>query len=394
VQTLFRNLSRAAVGAVMTFAVTLQAFAEPAKVNALNFARAETDMYFARMVKQAGGLAKFHHIRAPTPIAQQDVVRMNRDTLYSSAVFDLDAGPVTVTLPNVGKRFMSVLIVNQDHYAMETHHAPAKRTFTRKQVGTRYFAALVRTFMDANDPDDVKAANAAQDAMKIEQAGTGKFEPPQWDPVTHQKARDALLALNALGGIQNRFGRAGEVDTISWLVGTAAGWGGNPPKDAIYLPGFPAKNDGTTAYEVTMKDVPVDGFWSYTVYDAKGYMFENPQKAYSVNNVTAKKSVDGTYRIRFGGDPAGADNYLAIAPGWNYQLRLYRPRKAILDGAWKAPELQPVKSRSGHSPHIDPESPFKMMARAAGAAGTLMCRAGLQCMQRAARLSAYRRNPN
>jgi hypothetical protein len=301
-------------------------------------------MYFARTVNQATGLAKFYHLRVPTPIAEQRVVRMNRDTLYSSAVFDLDAGPVTITLPNVGKRFMSVLIVNEDHYAMETHYAPSKRTFTRKGIGTRYFTALVRTFVDPNNPDDVKAANAAQDAIRIEQAGVGKFEVPDWDPATRDKARAALSELAALGGTKdNRFGRPGEVDTISWLIGTAAGWGGNPPKDAVYVPGFPAKNDGTAAYEVTPQDVPVDGFRSFTFYDANGHMFENPQKAYSVNKVTAKKSADGAYRIRFGGDPKGADNYLAIAPGWNDVLRLYRPRKAILDGTWKAPEPQPVK---------------------------------------------------
>jgi hypothetical protein len=340
----FRRRLHAAIAGAALLIFAMLANAEQAKVNALNFARAETDMYFARTVKQAGGLAKFYHLRFPTPITEQRVVRMNRDTLYSSAVFDLDAGPVTLMLPNVGKRFMSVLIVNQDHYAMETHYAPAKRTFTRKQVGTRYFTALVRTFVDPNSPDDVKAANAAQDAIKIEQAAVGKFEVPEWDPDTHAKARDALLALTALGGTrENRFGKPGEVDTISWLLGTAAGWGGNPPKDAIYVPGFPAQNDGVTAYEVTLKDVPVDGFWSFTVYDAKGYMFENPQKAYSVNNVTAKKSADGAYRIRFGGDPMATDNYLAIAPGWNTVLRLYRPRKPILDGTWKAPELQPVK---------------------------------------------------
>jgi hypothetical protein len=313
-------------------------------VNALNFARAETDMYFTRMFKQAGGLGTFHHIRTPAPIDKQDVVRMNRDTLYSSAVFDLDAGPVTITLPAAGTRFMSLLIVNEDHHAIATLYAPAKHTFTKQEVGTRYFGALVRTFMDPASPEDIKAANAAQDAMTIAPAGAGSFEVPAWDPVTHGRARDALLALNALGGTKdNRFGKAGEVDTISWLIGTAAGWGGNPPRDAIYLPGFPPKSDGQTAYEVTLKDVPVDGFWSYTVYDAKGYMFESPQKAYSVNNVTAKKAADGSFRIRFGGDPAGADNYLAIAPGWNYVLRLYRPRKEILDGTWKAPELRPVR---------------------------------------------------
>lgn len=320
------------------------ASADPVKVNALNFARAETDLYFGRFVQQASGLAKFHHIRVPTPIEKQDVVRMQRDTLYSSAVFDLDAGPVTLTLPEAGKRFMSVLIVNQDHYAMETLYAPAKRTFTRKQMGTRYFTALVRTFMDPAKPDDIKAANAAQDAIRIEQAGSGKFEVPAWDKETHEKAREALIALSALGGTKdNRFGKKQDVDTISWLLGTAAGWGGNPPKDAIYLPSYPPQNDGKTAYEVTIKDVPVDGFWSFTIYDAKGFMFENEQKAYSVNNVTAKRAADGSVKIRFGGDPKGADNYLAIQPGWNYVLRLYRPRKEILDGTWKAPELQKLK---------------------------------------------------
>ena len=38
------------------------------------------------------------------------MIRLNRDTLYSSAVFDLDAGPVTITLPDAGKRFMSMLV--------------------------------------------------------------------------------------------------------------------------------------------------------------------------------------------------------------------------------------------------------------------------------------------
>ena len=38
-------------------------------------------------------------------IDQQDVIRQNRDTLYGSGVFDLNAGPVTVTLPDRGQTF-------------------------------------------------------------------------------------------------------------------------------------------------------------------------------------------------------------------------------------------------------------------------------------------------
>jgi hypothetical protein len=29
-------------------------------------------------------------------------------------------------------------------------------------------------------------------------------------------------------------------------------------------------------------------------------------------------------------------------PGWNYMVRLYRPRTEILNGTWKFPEAQAV----------------------------------------------------
>ena len=80
-----------------------------------NFARAETDNYFAVNAKEAGGLAKLGLRRAPASIDNQTVVRLNRDTLNSFGVFDLAAGPATVTLPDAGKRFMSLMVVNEDH---------------------------------------------------------------------------------------------------------------------------------------------------------------------------------------------------------------------------------------------------------------------------------------
>ena len=312
---------------------------DPVKVNAFNFPRAESDMYFARFVKLTGGLGKFFFFRTPTQIDQQDVIRMNRDTLYGGAVFDLDAGPVTITLPDTGKRFLSMQIVNQDHNSPETVYAPVKYTLSKEKVGTRYVATLFRVFMDPNDPADVKAANALQDAIKAEQANAGKLELPDWDQETLKKTRDALLTLESLGGVKkNRFGMPNEVDTVSWLLSTASGWGGNPLKDAVYIPFFPGKSDGKTPYTLTLKDVPVDAFWSITIYDEKGYLFENEQKAYSVNSVTARPARDGSFVIQFGGDPKSAANFLAIKPGWNYIMRLYRPRTEILDGTWKAPE--------------------------------------------------------
>ena len=42
------------------------------------------------------------------------------------------------------------------------------------------------------------------------------------------------------------------------LISAATTWGGNPPKDAIYLNYTPAKNDGETVPH--LDKVPVDGF--------------------------------------------------------------------------------------------------------------------------------------
>ena len=153
---------------------------KPVPVTALNFARAESDLYFASTVKN-GGFGKFEHKREMTPIDKQDVVRMNRDTLYSSAVFDLDAGPVTVTLPDSGKRFMSMLVISEDHYAVDVVYAPGRYTYDKNKVGTRYAFMAVRTLANSADAEDVKAAHALQDAIKVEQSATGTFAIPDWD---------------------------------------------------------------------------------------------------------------------------------------------------------------------------------------------------------------------
>jgi hypothetical protein len=93
-----------------------------------------------------------------------------------------------------------------------------------------------------------------------------------------------------------------------------------------YLPVTPARNDGTTVYKLTVKDGPVDGFWSISVYNAEGYFQRNQYNAYSVNNITAKKGADGSVAIQFGGCDGKIPNCLPIIKRWNYTVRLFRPR--------------------------------------------------------------------
>jgi len=88
--------------------------------------------------------------------------------------------------------------------------------------------------------------------------------------------------------------------------------------------------------------VPVDGFWSISLYNKEGYFQKNQYNAYVINNITGTKNKDGSMTIHFGGDPK-EPNFLPIMEGWNYLIRLYRPRKEIMDGTWKFPAPQPVK---------------------------------------------------
>ncbi len=314
---------------------------EPVRVNVDNFRRAETDAYFAGFVKQ-GGFGKLNHERELADIDRQMVIRLNRDTLYSMGVFDLDASLVSVTLPDTEKRYMALQVVNEDHYTTDVFYAPGTYTLAKENVGTRYVCLVIRTFVDPNDAADVKAVHALQDSIMVTQQAIGQFETETWDPESLTVIREALLNLvNANGGIDSSrmFGREDEVEPTQHLLGTAAGWGGNPRTAALYEGYELSENDGKTAYKLTIKDVPVDGFWSVSVYNKGGYFEKNDKNAYTVNGVTAETNADGSVIIHFGGDES-ASNYLPITPGWNYLLRLYRPRPELLDGKWKAPEAE------------------------------------------------------
>ena len=316
--------------------------AAPVRITADNFNRAETDVNLALRVKR-GAFGKFYHSRE-LPLENAGV-RTSRDTLYSEAVFDLDAGPVKITLPNAGKRFMSMIVINEDHYVYEVDYGAGNYNFTKAEVGTRYVFMALRTMVDPNDPQDIKQARALQDAVIVKQKSPGRFEIPNWDQVTQKNVRDMLLGLNAtLPDLKRAFGSRTQVDHVRHLIGTAVRWGGNPDRDVTSLNVIPSWNDGAAVYRLTIPGkVPVNAFWSVTVYDAEGRFKKNPYDAYSVNSITAKKSADGSVAMQFGGCDGKLPNCLPTTPGWNYLVRLYRPRDEILNGKWKVPEAQVVK---------------------------------------------------
>ena len=311
-------------------------------VSADNFVRAETDRMFSELQRDTGGVNAFSHNRTPAPIDHQTVIRLNRDTLYSFAVADLSGG-ATLTLPDPGKRYLSAMIVNNDHYINTIYHDAGSYQLTVADQGTPYVMVGVRILADPNDPADLAEVAALQDRLQLTAPSATPFAYPDYDAKSLDATRDALLALAAQStDLARTFGRPDQVDPVRHLMGAAAGWGGLPSTEATYMAVAP---ESPGNHELTLAEVPVDGFWSVSVYNAKGYFEPNPRNTYGVNSVTGMSNADGSVTVRLGEYPDGTPNAIPTPAGWNLLVRLYRPRPEILDGRWQLPPLIPVMQR-------------------------------------------------
>ncbi|CRL51654.1 DUF1254 domain-containing protein [Pseudomonas sp. URMO17WK12:I11] len=322
---------------------SLSVEAAETKVNSDNFVRAESDLYFSGVAAKYG-FGKLGHERAMAPVDKQTIIRLNRDTLYSGGVFDLDAGPVTITLPDPGKRFLSLQVIDEDHYTHEVHYGAGKVMLSREAIGTRYGFVGIRILANPNDTADMDQVHALQDGIKVAQAGAGQLELPKWDKTSQDRTRAILLELAALlPDTKGMFGSRSEVQPVRHLIGAAMGWGGNPSRDALYLNRTVPKNDGQAVYRLKVGKVPVEGFWSITVYNAEGYLAPNSYNAYTLNNLTAARDAEGNVNVQFGGCDGKIANCLPVPAGWNWMVRLYRPSAEILNGVWSFPDVEEVK---------------------------------------------------
>jgi len=312
------------------------------EVNVDNFARAEVAAQVERFLAFGAAVNDWTHIRTPTPLDQQSVIRMNRDTLYSVAVVDAAAG-VTVTVPDAGGRYLTVMIMDEDGYVARVLHDPGNHLLAAHDAGGGFAVLIARILVDPTDPEDVAGVNRVQDFLGIDAASSRPWPAGLYDDASYQATKQPLLELGlGLHDSRRTFGTRDSVDPVRFLIGTAGGFGGLPEEEAYYA--IRATHLPVGRYELRVADVPVDGFWSVSVYNRDGFFDENPYDSYSVNNVTAVADDDGAVTIQFGPEPDGSPNYLYVKDGWNYVARMYRPRRSILDGTWSFPEPEALLS--------------------------------------------------
>ncbi|MFC3614773.1 DUF1254 domain-containing protein [Lutimaribacter marinistellae] len=306
-----------------------------------NFARVASDIEFDKYVALAGGINRFYHFREPTPVDNQPTIRMNRDTLYSTAIVDISEG-ATLTLPDVGERYMSAMIYNQDHFVNAVFHGGGTYALDTDTFDTDYVIVYMRTLVDADDPEDVAAVNAIQDQMQIEAVSSNPFILPDYDEDAYETLVDLTKQLLPFaGGIQGTFGTRESVVPLRHFIGTGIGWGGLPETEAMYPSNVPNLPVGEYKIEVPA-EVPVGAFWSVSLYNADGFFEKNAHDGYVINSIMGDRNDDGSMTVHLGGCDDGRVNCLPIMEGWNYVIRLYQPGEEILDGSWTFPNVEPA----------------------------------------------------
>ena len=315
-------------------------------VTAAAYPRAETARQMINTQTLAGGTNRFVHRPQLTPTDDQPVVRMNRDSYYSSVVVDVSQG-ATITLPPVPKgKYLSMQPVTEDHRTQPMSYGGG--TYQLATHTGSHVYVIVR--LDATfTPQE---AQHYQASMRIDAGSNALFsaEPVQRESfVAVEKALKAkrmeLLKTAGPKALSMGMFTAPTDESRAYFtpeihqVASAAGWGGAQVRDNIYelSPNQPAEG----CYQATFEDPGNDAFWSFTVYDRQGFMFNDIA---NVNSDLATTNADGTYTVSLG-CAAGAPNRIPIenASGvFNVTVRHYRPSQRVIDGYRLVPFLEKV----------------------------------------------------
>ena len=302
--------------AVLATLLATQSMAAPAAtiVTEDNFAKAFTNMRLSAILTKSGEVNKFFTMPVPSSVPEEQfVVRMNRDTAYSVSVFDM-TGDVYITVPKTDK-YATLQIVDENHESQRMIYGPGRHKMTAK---TDHAFIIYRTL-----------DRYSREHLKVEASSAKPFHSKKWDMKSFHEMDKAGNVLFAKYDQSKAFGNSESGQTAHMnYVGAAGGWGGAMVEDNIYQTSPYFKAEG--CYETTFVDPKDEFFWSATVYNNDGRMFNDVANISSETNPV--KNADGTYTLRFGCD--GQPNNIPIVKGnktgkFNVLMRHYGPSKMV-----------------------------------------------------------------
>lgn len=296
-----------------------------------NYATIESSRQFIKN-QDLAGINKLLHKRQLTPTDNQPVVRMNRDTYYSLAVVDVSKGAY-ITMPKLPEgKYMSIQGVTEDHRIQAMQYGSGKFHLTT-HTGTHLYLVirLDSTFTEAE-------AKKYQDKMQITAKSNNKFKAEQTNKESFEKVENSLkMQISGIlkqDGAEALYGMFTDTADASkelftkkkYAVGAAIGWGGAQIIDNVYEVSGNYPMD--KCHQATFADPENEAFWSITVYNKAGFMFNDVAH---INSNTATMNKDGTYTVSLGcGDNAINNIKTKNASGvFNLGIRHYMPTEKV-----------------------------------------------------------------
>ncbi len=295
----------------------------------------------------AAGVNRFLHKRKLTPTDDQPVVRMNRDTYYSMAVVDVSEG-ATITLPDVPEgKYLSMQPVTEDHRIQPMSYGPGTYELAT-HTGT-HMIVIVRLDSTLSEEE----ASIYQDKVVINAGSSEEFSAEPVEPESFERVemelkaktpmlikRDGLLALRG-GFTAPTDDSRGLYDVDKYQIMAAGGWGGAQWKDNIYE--VSGAYPSGVCHQATFEDPGNEAFWSFTVYNKAGFMFDDVA---NVSSDTATANADGTFTVSFGCDRDAPNNLPTLNDSGVFTLavRHYQPSERVREEGYRLlPFVKPVE---------------------------------------------------
>jgi len=314
-------------------AITVSApavFAGPIPVTMENYNQAVAAKYMGNWDKRGADKALVHLPILVPAGNKAPVVRMNQDSLYSSAIVRADKNSmVHVGIDKGAKVYTSVHVLDENSASPAYYVGAGKHSV---MIDTEYAFIIFRAGVE--DKTDLSDALSAQPLFHVDHSATvgHDYVAPNFDIDQRNALTEKLKADFLKSGEDFVYvgGKEHNVDPLRIAQSNAQGWGGMPVELRVSNIYRNTKQfDGSVCQTVTFEEPDNKYFTSITLYDETGYMIDSPR--FSINSYEWDKNSDDTVTINFNCGDDAVNNLTTNGQDFNYTVRNYGVTQRVAD---------------------------------------------------------------